>query len=55
LIADDIQLVGVFAIGSDVYIEGLPQETLDEGDDSGSARIWWRALVVGHMVPGGIA
>ena len=51
----DIHLVGDFAIGSEVYVEGLPEETIDLDDDAGPCRIWWRGLLVGLMVPGGSA
>jgi hypothetical protein len=53
LSADDIQLVGVFAIGTGVYIEGLPQETINVDDETGRSRIWWRAVITGPMVRGG--
>jgi hypothetical protein len=40
-----------FGIGAQVYIEGLPEESLNVAD--GPARIWWRGLVIGLMVRGG--
>jgi hypothetical protein len=50
---DDIRPLGAFKIGDEVFIEGLPQETLNVDDETGRARIWWRALITGPMVPGG--
>lgn len=45
-----IHPLATFPVGVQVYIEGLPEETFDFDDER--ARIWWRGLLVGHMVRG---
>jgi hypothetical protein len=53
--AADIQPLATYSIGADLYIEGEPRENLDDNDDTGNARIWWRAVITGRMVRGGSA
>ena len=50
----DIQTLGDFRIGDEVFVEGDPDETLDP-DDPEQGRIWWRATVTGALAPGGTA
>ena len=53
--ADDIQPLSTYAIGAKVYIEGEEGESLNDDDDTGGSRIWWRAVITGLLVPGGTA
>ena len=51
----DIRTLGEFAVGTEVFIEGEPRENLDDADETGGSRIWWRGTVVGTLAPGGSA
>ena len=51
--ADDIQPLSTYAIGTSVYVEGAAQENLDDDDETGGSRIWWRAVITGTLSRGG--
>jgi hypothetical protein len=54
----DIEPVGVFMKGVEVYVESTdPTDVLDSSDDESErlTRIWWRATVLGGAVRGGSA
>jgi hypothetical protein len=54
----DIEPVGVFMKGVEVYVESTdPTDVLDTSDDESErlTRIWWRATVLGGAVRGGSA
>jgi hypothetical protein len=44
----DVRGLGDFEDGHDVYVEGDPEDVLDDTDDETSmvSRIWWRATIV---------
>ncbi len=45
---DDIRALGSFDDGDQLYLEGEPEQVLDDTDDDtiAATRVWWRAVLV---------